>query len=487
MLTRFKTIIYILLPVLLLIAVSTNLFAERWYQSYEKALENIEKGQYPTAIEYLMEAIQGKPQSSNKALTYGVNRIEYYPYYHLGLCYYNMKNYSEAMKWFEKEDDQGQISKSDLNSNFIMMRDQAAANSKPIAKPNEGGPTTTTTLTSTQTAVTSTSITEKPITKPINQPSALEIRVTGYISNGKKYYNNKDYDNALSEFKKALSEDRGNREATEWSQKTINAIIQSNIAKGESLEKRNDLNGALAAYKKAGQYAGDDKNIAARIRRVQDKLNQESIASLKKDRIKQLLAKGFEYQRNGNLVEAKKKFEDVLKEDSQNTDAKKQIAEIDRLLSAQANSEASKKQMEGYLEEAARQLREGNLIQAKESFGSAAILDEKNPELAEGLAKLMEKNKEKIKEGFGHYLKGDLEKAENLLKDCAKVDEKQPGLFAFIGSITYTRYIIGGEKEYALRATANQYFHKAIQLDRDFTLSPKVFSPSVIEYYKSLK
>jgi tetratricopeptide (TPR) repeat protein len=487
MLTRLKLIIFIILPVFFVIFISQNLFGERWYKLYEKAIDDIEKGQYSTAVEYLMETIQNKPDSSSKTLTYGTNYIEYFPYYYIGLCYYRQQNYSEAVKWFEIEESYGQIRKSDLYSNFIIMLNQSTANVKATTKPVTGGPTTTATITSTQSLTSSTAVTEKPITKPLTQPSALEIRVAGYISSGKKYYNGREYEKALSEFRKALSEDRGNREATEWSQKTIDAIIKTNIAQGKNLESRNDFNGALAAYKKAGQYAVGDKNIEASIRRVQDRIDQSTIASLRKNRIKQLMAKGFEHQRNGRLVEAKKAFEEVLNEDSGNNDARKQIAEIDRLLSAQANSEAAKKQMEGYLEEAARQLREGNLTQAKESLGSAAVLDRENPELVKGLAMLKEKNREQIRKGFEHYLKGELDKAEEVLKICASVDSEQPGLFAFVGSIAYTRYIIGGEKEYNFKTTADSYFRKTLQLDQGYSLSPKIFSPAVIEYYKRIR
>lgn len=487
MLTRFKFIIYIMLPVIFMISISQNLFGERWYKLYEKARDDIEKGQYSTAIQYLMETIQNKPESSSRTLTYGTNYIEYFPYYHLGLCYYNQQNYAEAVKWLEKEDDYGQIRKSDLYSSFLMMLNQSTANVKATTKPITGGPTTTATVTSTQSLTATTSVTQKPITKPLTQPSALEIRVAGYISSGKKYYSNREYEKALSEFKKALSEDKGNREGAEWSQKTIDSIVQTSITQGENLESKRDFNGALTTYKKAGQYAAGDKNIAASIKRVQDRIDQDSRASVRQDRIKQLVRTGLDHQNNGRLVEARKAFEEVLKEDSNNADAKTQINEIDKQLSAQANTAAAKKQIETYLEEAGRQLGSGNLVQAKESYDHAAILDDKNPELGKGLAALKEKNKGRIVIGFEHYLKGELDKAEEVLKDCARVDDKQPGLFAFIGSIAYTRYIISGEKDDNFKTTADSYFLKTLQLDQGYALSPKIFSPAVIDYYKRIR
>ena len=487
MLTRFKFIIYIMLPVIFMISVSQNLFGETWYKLYDKALESIERGQYPAAIAYLQEAIDKAPESKTGKKSYGAWSVNYYPNYHLGLCYYKQQNYVEAMKWLQKEEEYLQIQESEFYSNFQMMFEQSAASVRTTTKPATGGPTTTVTVTSTQSLTSSTSVTVKPITKPLTQPSALEIRVAGYMSSGKKYYNDREYEKALSEFKRALSEDKGNRDATEWSQKTIDSIIRTSITQGENLESKSDLNGALTAYKKAEQYAVGDKNIAARIKRVQDRIDQDSRAAVRQDRINQLLRAGSKYRKDGNLVEAKKTYENVLREDSGNTEAKRQLQEIDNLLNAQASSTAAKRQIEEYLEEAAKQLREGNLTQAKDSFSSAAALDNKNPELERGLAELKDKNREQIRRGFEHYLKGDLDNAEKVLKDCARVDDKQPGLFAFIGSIAYTRYIISGEKDDIFKTTADSYFRESLRLDQGYTLSPKIFSPVVIEYYKSIR
>jgi tetratricopeptide (TPR) repeat protein len=485
--TRFKFIIFILLPVFFLISISQNLIGETWYKLYDKARESIEQGQYTAAIGYLQEVILKAPESKTGKKSYGTSFVDYYPYYYLGLCFYKQQNYSEAMKWLEKEEEYGQIQESEFYSNLQMMLNQSTASLRTTTKPVTGGPTNTTTVTSTQNLTSTTSVTEKPITKPLTQPSALEIRVAGYISKGKKYYSNRDFEKALSEFRTALSEDRGNKEATEWSQKAMDSIIQTSIAQGENLESRRDFNGALAAYKKAGQYAVGDKNLAARIKRVQDRIDQDSRAAVRQDRIKQLLRAGSDYRKSGNLVEAKKAYENVLREDSGNTEAKRQLQEIDNLLNAQASSAAAKRQIEGYLGEAAKQLREGNLAQAKDSFASAAALDNKNPELERGLAELKDKNREQIKRGFEHYLKGDLDTAEKVLKDCARVDDKQPGLFAFIGSIAYTRFIISGERDDTFKTRADSYFRETLRLDQGYTLSPKIFSPAVIAYYKSIR
>jgi tetratricopeptide (TPR) repeat protein len=485
MLTRFKLVIFIILPVIFMFSVSQNLFGETWYKLYDKALESIERGQYPAAIGYLQEAIDKAPESKTRKRSYGVGIVNYYPYYHLGLCYYKQQNYSEAVKWLQREEEYSQIQESEFYSTFNMMIEQSTA--RTTTKPVTGGPTTTTTVTSTQSLTSTASVTQKPITKPLTQPSALEIRVAGYISSGKKYYNSREYEKALSEFKKALSEDKGNREAVEWSQKTTDSIIQASIAQGQNLESKRDFNGALTAYKKAGQYAAGDKNLAASIKRVQDRIDQESRASVRLERIKQLMRAGFEHQKNGRLVEAKKAFEDVLKEDSGNAEAKRQINIIDEQLSAQANTAAAKKQIETDLEKAGRQLGSGNLVEAKKFYDHVAILDEKNPELGKGLLALKDKNREQIKRGFEHYLKGELDIAEQVLKDCARVDDKQPGLFAFIGSIAYTRYIISGEKDDNFKTTADSYFRETLRLDQGYTLSPKIFSPAVIDYYKRIR
>lgn len=482
-----KNIQHIFLYLLLLgfVAVPKTVYGAKWYEAYEKAISNVEKGQYQTAIDNLQEAISLRSDSSSRAKKYGVMYIEYYPYYYLGLCYFNLQDYSEAAKWLQREEDYGQIQESDLYSELKRLLVQARTSAKKSDKPVITEPNIT--ATSTQT-ITATSVTgDKQVTKPITQPSLTESKIAGYISNGKKFYNSKNYERALAEFENALAEDKTNREASEWRQRTMDAIAQNYIAQGERLESKKDYSGAAAAYQKASQLKPGDKNIAARIQRTKDKLGEEKAVADRRNRINSKLNIAYAYQRNGRLVEAKKAFEDVLKEDPSNEIAQNQINEIDKQLRAQKNSEEMKKQLEDYLRQGKQSAESGNLIAAKEAFDHAGAIDDSNPDLKDSLQALHARNKEKIKSGIEAYFKGDLSGAQEILKDCASIDEKSPGLYAFVGSIAYTRYLLSGEKEDNLKTTADAYFRKTFELDRTYFLSRKIFSPEVISYYSRIK
>lgn len=467
--------ILLLLSIAFLIPV--YVFSAKWYESYEKAKSSFERGEYSNAINLLQDCISQKPESKLRARTYGTAIIEYLPYYYLGLCYYNQKDYAEAVRWFEREEEYGEIQNSDSYDNLKLMQTQAVANAKRGGKPVVIEPVTSHTSTQTITAT----------TPPITTPSALETKIAGYLANGKKFYNSREYEKALAEFNKVLSEDRSNKEATEWRKKTINAIVQNYIAQGERLESKNDYSGASAAYQKAGQYNPNDKDIAARIKRVKDKMDQDKRTAERRERINRLLSAARSYYKNGQLVEAKKTFEDVLKEDPQNAEARQQIAVIDRQLQAQANTEQGKRQFEELMKKARQDAEAGDLVSAKESYDHAVIIDKENPELKNDLDVLNTKNKEKMKSGFEKYLKGDLSGAQDVLKECALIEEKSPGLYAFIGSIAYTRYLLSGEKDDNLKTTADSYFRKTHEIDQGYSLNPKIFSPVVIAYYKQIR
>jgi tetratricopeptide (TPR) repeat protein len=467
----------ILISALIFLLLPAVVFCAKWYESYEKAISNIEKGQFSAAITLLQDSISQKADSKSRVRTYGTTFIEYYPYYYLGLCYYNQQDYAEAIKWLEREEEYGQIQNSDSYDNLKLMLTQSSVNAKKTGKPVGIEPVITHTGTQTLTSTTT----------PPTVPSALETRIAGYLKTGKNFYNNREFEKALAEFNKALSEDRSNKEAAEWRKKTIDALVQNYIAQGERMETKNDYAGAAAAYQKAGQYLPNDKNIAARIKRVKDKLDQDQRTAERREKISRLLKKAFDHQKNGRLVEAKKAFEDVLKEDPTNTDAQTQIAVIDKQLLAQANTELGKRQFEDFLKKGREDVNSGNLGSAKESYDHAGLIDSENPDLKNDLTILYTKNKEKMKTGFEAYLKGDLSGAQGILKECALIEEKSPGLHAFIGSIAYTRYLLSGEKDDNLKTTADAFFVKARDLDRTFSLSPKIFSPSVISYFKQIR
>jgi tetratricopeptide (TPR) repeat protein len=102
----------------LLIVVSILLFsplavADPWYEHYAKAEKALEDLNWTEAVDQLNQAIERKGDSGARVRTYGMKIISYFPYYKLGLAYYNLGQWDAAMQAFETEERIGAINRSD--------------------------------------------------------------------------------------------------------------------------------------------------------------------------------------------------------------------------------------------------------------------------------------------------------------------------------------------------------------------------------------
>jgi len=92
----------IYLPLLVMVFCTVGLLADRWYRDYEKALQAVKRGEWRQAVTLLEESLKKKERPQQKARTVGLEFIDYYPYYYLGLAYYNLGRYESAAEALEK-------------------------------------------------------------------------------------------------------------------------------------------------------------------------------------------------------------------------------------------------------------------------------------------------------------------------------------------------------------------------------------------------
>jgi tetratricopeptide (TPR) repeat protein len=99
---------------LLLVFLASPAFAAReWYDYYLSARDRlIPSGRCPEAIKELDEAIRLKPNPALNEQTYGLQFIDYLPYYYRGTCYLKAEEFVKALQDFKLEEDRGPIKKS---------------------------------------------------------------------------------------------------------------------------------------------------------------------------------------------------------------------------------------------------------------------------------------------------------------------------------------------------------------------------------------
>lgn len=98
---------------LLLLITATLLYADQpWFYYYKLGIENIKSNQYNLAITAFDKAIELNPNSSSHARTYGMNFIEYYPYFYKASSLFYMQMYDEAKYTLDLEFKQKEIQNS---------------------------------------------------------------------------------------------------------------------------------------------------------------------------------------------------------------------------------------------------------------------------------------------------------------------------------------------------------------------------------------
>jgi hypothetical protein len=93
-----KRISKIVVFFLILLFNSHVMAAGEWYKLYEEGIEAMQDGDYKTASELFIEAIQDNPDDNDHVRTYGMHFIEYYPHRELGICLYQLGDKTGAQQ-----------------------------------------------------------------------------------------------------------------------------------------------------------------------------------------------------------------------------------------------------------------------------------------------------------------------------------------------------------------------------------------------------
>jgi tetratricopeptide (TPR) repeat protein len=115
------------LALLALLTASTAWAVREWYDSYLEARGLVKEGKCAEAIPLLQEAVRLKPNPALNEQTYGLQFVDYTPYYYLGLCNVRTGDFNTAMRMFNIEEDRGPIKKSALYKDLLRLRGEAEA------------------------------------------------------------------------------------------------------------------------------------------------------------------------------------------------------------------------------------------------------------------------------------------------------------------------------------------------------------------------
>lgn len=80
-----------------------------WYVNYETGLAYVEAGDWFKAVEHLKWAVASSTEPKRYARTYGMWFISYFPYYYLGVAYYNQGLWQPAVQNLEQSERLGEL------------------------------------------------------------------------------------------------------------------------------------------------------------------------------------------------------------------------------------------------------------------------------------------------------------------------------------------------------------------------------------------
>jgi tetratricopeptide (TPR) repeat protein len=101
-----------LLALVLVLAAAPAWAVKDWYDFYEDAKQQADRGRCKEALASLAQARHLKPSSELQVRLYGIVFIDYLPYYYEGVCHVKTGDFKAALVAFDAEEKQGAIQKN---------------------------------------------------------------------------------------------------------------------------------------------------------------------------------------------------------------------------------------------------------------------------------------------------------------------------------------------------------------------------------------
>src|SRR5688572_10909231 len=99
-----------------------------WYDYYLEARDkHLPAQRWEPALASLRQAVKLKPDSGVEQRTYGMEFIDYFPYYYQGVVHHRTQQWDAAILMFNIEEKAGAIKRSDLYRDLVRLRREAEA------------------------------------------------------------------------------------------------------------------------------------------------------------------------------------------------------------------------------------------------------------------------------------------------------------------------------------------------------------------------
>lgn len=98
---------------------------KEWHDYYADGEAQLQKGRHQEALKSFQEAARLKADSDLNARSYGMEFVQYLPYFRMGICYLRLGDFASAIRMFNIEESKAAIKRSDLYSELRRLRTEA--------------------------------------------------------------------------------------------------------------------------------------------------------------------------------------------------------------------------------------------------------------------------------------------------------------------------------------------------------------------------
>lgn len=349
------------IAVCLALLLSSPALADLWYEYYERAEAAMSRGDWAEAVSQLQAALEEKGDSSHQARTYGMNFVDYFPYYKMGIAYFNLGQMDAAAQAFDIEEQLGAIAKSaDALADLQQYRDRIAGERAAAAE---------------------------------NEKAKIEQLVQDNLGEAKRLENAGDLQGALGAVDRALAVAQDHAGALAVQQRLRQAVaaqaqeaqlrqrIDTLVGEGRSLLASNRFGEAASTFDRALALRDD-----AAIRQLRDQaqtrlraeLEAQQTAEQQRAMITGSLEKASRLESAGSFAGALEELQSVLVLEPRNSRA---LQMKERLLRAQGEKEAadaSRQALSDHLAKAEKNFNDGRFTETLASANLALAVDPGN-------------------------------------------------------------------------------------------------------------
>jgi tetratricopeptide (TPR) repeat protein len=337
--------------------------ADEWYVYYQRAVDERTRGLRggkctDAVLADLNKAAELRPRSELNARTYGVDFVDYTPYYHLGLCYLDRRDNARALGMFNSEEAQGTIKRrnelwaglqarraeaqatDEQNSireareeaqKFLREGDEKARQKKydeALAAWTKAESIFKNLDPALAAAVEKRKADLAAERREITERQTRAERIESLLAEGDRLSRAGNETDAILRFEEVLSLDRGNSRAQEGRavarerlrQTSTKAALAARFDEGQRLFAAGQFADSLRPLADA---AADPTNVAARtlLVQAQDRVRKLRVETERQMEIARLEAEAEALFSAGRHAEAELKYEDMLRLDPQNVKA----------------------------------------------------------------------------------------------------------------------------------------------------------------------